>query len=89
MNEMYARNIKFKQKYIDELLSFVDCGFDPLITYSLTYPEHNNKYLMQCIYNLEEKYDRGIISDKEWAIIINNIKPLIKNVFREVLYDNN
>ena len=23
------------------------------------YPEHNRRYLLQCFYNLQEKYDRG------------------------------
>ena len=27
---------------------------------------HNNRYLKQCLYNLQEKYDCGGISDKEW-----------------------
>ena len=30
---------------------------------------HNNRYLKQCYYNLEEKYDRGGIPDNEWMII--------------------
>ena len=33
------------------------------------YPEHNYKYFKQCYYNLEEKHDRGIISDEEWKPI--------------------
>lgn len=27
---------------------------------------HTDRYLVQCLYNLEEKYDRGGISQKEW-----------------------
>lgn len=27
---------------------------------------HNDRYLKQCLYNLEEKYDCGGISEKEW-----------------------
>lgn len=30
---------------------------------------HTDRYLCQCIYNLEEKYDCGIISKKEWDTI--------------------
>lgn len=30
---------------------------------------HNNRYLNQCYYNLEEKYDRGGIPEKEWLVI--------------------
>ena len=30
---------------------------------------HTDKYFKQCYYNLEEKYDRGGISDEEWKPI--------------------
>ena len=33
---------------------------------------HNNRYLFQCIYNLQEKYDCGSISNKEWQRIVKN-----------------
>lgn len=33
---------------------------------------HTNRYLKQCYYNLEEKYDRGGIPDDEWLIIFAN-----------------
>ena len=31
---------------------------------------HNQRYLQQCYYNLEEKYDRGGINDDEWSKIL-------------------
>jgi len=30
---------------------------------------HNDRYLRQCYYNLQEKYDCGIVSDEEWKLI--------------------
>ena len=33
---------------------------------------HNKRYLKQCYYNLEEKYDRGGIPNDEWIIIFAN-----------------
>ena len=30
---------------------------------------HNDKYFLQCYYNLEEKHDCGGIPDKEWKLI--------------------
>lgn len=33
---------------------------------------HNKRYLRQCYYNLEEKFDRGAIPNKEWLIIFAN-----------------
>jgi len=32
---------------------------------------HNERYLRQCYYNLEEKYDCGGISEEEWRKIYN------------------
>ena len=34
---------------------------------------HNERYLRQCYYNLEEKYDCGGISEKEWKIVLDKI----------------
>ena len=33
---------------------------------------HNKRYLRQCYYNLEEKYDRGGIPENEWMLIFAN-----------------
>lgn len=32
---------------------------------------HTDRYLTQCLYNLEEKYDRGGITQEEWDRIYN------------------
>lgn len=42
------------------------------------YPEHNDRYLKQCYYNLQEKADRGIITKEEWKLIHKNIYVLIE-----------
>ena len=35
--------------------------------------EHNFRYFLQCYYNLQEKYDRGGISETDWQGIVNLI----------------
>lgn len=72
-DEMKKRNIKYQEIYIDEIFNF--CWEDKIIQDWLNYPEHNDRYFKQCYYNLEEKHDRGIISDEEW-------KP-INDLFKE------
>ena len=37
---------------------------------------HNDRYLLQCYFNLEEKYDCGMILDDEWGPIEARIKEL-------------
>ena len=67
-NEMYRRNINFQYKYIVEFVNFgKEDGYG--LAVNKKYPEHNDRYLKQCYYNLQEKHDRGMISDIEWKSI--------------------
>ena len=84
-NEMVKRNINFQRKYADEIAEFCfnhRTGTDGKMG---LYPEHNDRYLQQCLYNLEEKYDRGIISDEEWA----KIEEFWDDFIREKLMEEN
>jgi len=71
VNELKKRNIKYKDKYLEEIYEF--CKRNNTYIYYIQnndYPEHNDRYLKQCFYNLEEKHDRGIISEVEWDKIL-------------------
>ena len=72
LEEMKNRNIKYNFDLYNEIYSF--CVSTNL---SNDYPEHNHRYLMQCLYNLQEKYDRGIISEEEWNIIYDKCQDLL------------
>ena len=65
VRELEKRNVKFQQKYLDEIIEF--CNGDLYITEN--YNQHNDRYLKQCLYNLQEKADRGIITKEEWQKI--------------------
>ena len=45
-------------------------SFDHITGWRMFQDWHNRKYLVQCIANLEEKHDRGGISDEEWKKIV-------------------
>lgn len=64
-NEMNIRNIKYQNKYLSEICDFCYNGQ----SFYNNYPEHNDRYLKQCYYNLQEKFDRGIITKEEWKKI--------------------
>ena len=32
---------------------------------------HNDRYFLQCFYNLQEKYDCGGITEQEWCKVVN------------------
>lgn len=73
--ELLKRNIKYQEKYFKEIDDFVS---GENITFELkNYPEHNDRYLKQCYYNLQEKYDRGIITEEEWQKIEDLFKEEI------------
>lgn len=64
------KNIKYKHKYEIEMYDFGEKDFEINdIMKQFYYSEHNDRYLKQCLYNLQEKADRGIVSKEEWKII--------------------
>ena len=68
VEELNKRNIKFRINYYEELMEFNPYN-QTILRVPCVYPEHNNRYLRQCYYNLQEKYDRGIITQEEWERI--------------------
>ena len=64
--ELTDRNIKHQKKYYQEFEKF--CNINDYTHFGL-YSEHNDRYLKQCLYNLQEKADRGIITKEEWQKI--------------------
>lgn len=75
--ELEKRGINYKELYLNEIINF--CGSkSSLICLSLLgYPEHNPRYLKQCYYNLQEKYDRGIITEEEWIKIYDFVEDTL------------
>ena len=69
LEEMSRRNIKYNEKLYKEVAEF--CEYEEVYK---DYPEHNDVYLRQCLYNLEEKAIRGLISSEEWLKIYERFK---------------
>ena len=65
LEEFKKRSINYNFNLYKEIYNFCTNGLNE----SNNYPEHNDRYLKQCYYNLEEKADRGIISEEEWKEI--------------------
>lgn len=77
-------------KLVHRIMKFrgYKCDFDKFCHY-FTYPHeteeidhnklfqnwHNKRYLQQCYYNLEEKYDCGGITENEWKKIKSEMNP--------------
>ena len=77
IGEMDKRQIKYNKKLKFEIW---DIGFRTAFAGLIrnNYPEHNNRYLKQCYYNLQEKADRGIITQEEWKKIEDRFKNEIE-----------
>lgn len=78
MNEMWRRGYKISKasmnKFNDNMIKYCGaCSCDTNLTIDDIFPEwHNDRYLLQCYYNLQEKYDCGGIKKEEWQEIEND-----------------
>ena len=70
VNEMKNRGYKVGENsisnFIDNLISGIDKFNNSNLTMVLFEGWHNERYLNQCYYNFQEKYDCGGISKEEW-----------------------
>ena len=64
-------NIRAWRLYLGEVIPFdyIDKDWGMELDEDIYGDWHNKRYLRQCYYNLEEKYDRGGIPDDEWSVI--------------------
>lgn len=60
--------------YLNEEVPFdyIDRDWNMDLGEPIYFDWHNDRYLNQCYFNLEEKYDRGAIPEDEWLIIFAN-----------------
>lgn len=77
-NEMIDRNYKVNQDVFDYIYNITDNHFHISID-NIFNEWHNYRYLKQCLYNLQEKYDCGGITNEEWETIYKKFKKIIKN----------
>lgn len=68
--EMIKRGYKTDLGKFAPFFASTPCNFFKIVSRSELFKGwHNDRYLRQCLYNLQEKRDCGGISDKEWAVI--------------------
>ena len=82
--ELKKRNISFNKSKIDEIMTWQTDKFEITSDNKPLYDGwHNNKYLRQCYFNLQEKFDCGIVSEKAWARIDAKYHKEIKDTKNE------
>lgn len=66
-NEMVRRGYRIDKKVKDKMFSVSD--YNKIEIDKLYSDWHNERYLKQCLSNLEEKYDCGGVSEDEWEMV--------------------
>ena len=70
--EMSMRGYRTMENVWTKIVSIVDTNiWKDLKIEDIFEKEHNNRYLLQCLYNLQEKYDRGGIAENDWQKIFS------------------
>ena len=70
-NEMYNRGYKANwDKIIRCIPNFYGRFISPISNEELFNNWHNDRYYLQCFFNLQEKYDCGLITKEEWNRIL-------------------
>lgn len=75
--ELTKRGIKYNDDLYYELCLFSNVSYVNIGNSNINYPEHDDRYLKQCLYNLEEKATRNIITKEEWQLIYDNFKEYL------------
>lgn len=74
---MKFRGYNVKEKSVEELRKKLNCNNSNINGDMLFKNWHNKRYLEQCYYNLQEKFDCGGITEEEWNKINSLVKPIL------------
>ena len=64
-------------KFLSNMFEAEECFNNSVSSDTLYEGWHCNKYLIQCFYNLQEKYDCGGITDEGWKLITDKVNYLM------------
>lgn len=71
VDEVQKRGYNVSDSTIKKLNLYCKCNIEEIEVKDNPFPNfHTDRYLTQCFYNLEEKYDDGIIPDNEWKKVV-------------------
>ena len=76
LSKMLERGYNVSEKSIHCLEDNVGFRVDSDLNMGIFKGWHNDRYLKQCFYNLQEKYDCGGISEEEWWVLESRYRML-------------
>lgn len=93
VEEFICRGYNFSDSLYDEIMKWEDENEMFLDSYVLEcdcqedlFKEwHNDRYLLQCYHNLQEKFDNGGINIEDWMKIHKQVRQVLKSKW-EVIY---
>lgn len=82
--EMLRRGYNVSESSINKLEDYIGFNVDSDKQYSHPFSGwHTKRYLDQCMYNLEEKWDCGGVTNEEWGKLMWGYKRITGKEFRE------
>ena len=89
--EMTYRGYRTMDSVWNKITSITNNDYNILPLNEIFNKWHNDRYLLQCILNLEEKYDCGSVSQKDWnkikRVFINNLEINLDSIWDNVVGD--
>lgn len=80
--EMLRRGYKVSKDSIGKLEMYIDFTVDGDEQYLTPFfGWHNLRYLNQCYFNLQEKFDCGGITEEEWKVLLDGYKVITGKEF--------
>ena len=76
LKEMMARGYHVSERSINALYDHIGFMPDSNLNKDIFSRWHNDRYLKQCLYNLQEKYDCGGISRGEYRKVEDKVKEI-------------
>lgn len=92
-DELYKRGYNISEKSKQKVLSYVTDEEKQLSSRiekddDLFKGWFTDRYLVQCYYNLQEKYDRGMITEEEWSKVHCKISDIIAKNYYSIVKEN-
>ena len=75
-SEMTRRGYKTMDRVWNNICSVCDGEYNILPKEELFVGWHNTRYAVQCLTNLQEKYDCGGITDEEWYVLESRVMKI-------------
>lgn len=84
IEEMKRRDYNVSEETIRKLNQYIGFQYGDENEVKVIFKQwHNNRYLTQCYYNLEEKFDCGGIDVQEWIPVAKYMERNIVKLFEE------